>query len=98
MQSFKNAVFSAPTSFLARASVRQAVRRACFAAASLGAGCGCSAARSRCLSARRLSGEKYRAENYGTGGKDGHGRPSKALGCAAADEASLTFAAILSGA
>ena len=35
MQSFKNAVLSAPTSFLALVSCRQAVRLACFAAASL---------------------------------------------------------------
>jgi hypothetical protein len=34
MQSFKNAVFSAPSNFLALVSLRQAVRLACFAAAS----------------------------------------------------------------
>src|ERR1700682_2801113 len=34
MQFFRNAVFSAPTSFLALASLRHAVRLACFAAAS----------------------------------------------------------------
>jgi hypothetical protein len=34
MQSFKNAVFSAPNNFLVLASLRQAVRWACFAAAS----------------------------------------------------------------
>jgi len=34
MQSFKNAVFSAPNNFLVFASLRQAVRWACFAAAS----------------------------------------------------------------
>jgi hypothetical protein len=35
MQSFKKAVFSALSNFLALASLRQAVRLACFAAASL---------------------------------------------------------------
>jgi hypothetical protein len=35
MQFFRNAVLSAPTSFLALASLRHAVRLACFAAASL---------------------------------------------------------------
>src|SRR6267142_1112513 len=34
MQFFRNAVLSAPTSFLVLASLRQAVRLACFAAAS----------------------------------------------------------------
>jgi hypothetical protein len=34
MQLFRNAVFSAPTSFLALASLRHSVRLACFAAAS----------------------------------------------------------------
>jgi hypothetical protein len=34
MQSFKKAVFSAPSNFLALVSLRQAVRLACFAAAS----------------------------------------------------------------
>ena len=34
MQSFKNAVFSAFSNFLALASLRQAVRWACFSAAS----------------------------------------------------------------
>ncbi|HEY0799800.1 MAG TPA: hypothetical protein VGD54_03085 [Steroidobacteraceae bacterium] len=34
MQSFRKAVFSAPTSFLALLSLRQAVRLACFTAAS----------------------------------------------------------------
>src|SRR6266851_1703616 len=34
MQFFRNAVFSAPTSFLVLASLRQAVRLACFTAAS----------------------------------------------------------------
>jgi hypothetical protein len=34
MQSFKNAVFSAPSNFLYLVSLRQAVRLACFAAAS----------------------------------------------------------------
>jgi hypothetical protein len=34
MQSFKNAVFSAPSNFLALVSLRQAVRLVCFAAAS----------------------------------------------------------------
>jgi len=34
MQLFRNAVLSAPTSFLARASLRHAVLLACFAAAS----------------------------------------------------------------
>jgi hypothetical protein len=38
MQSLRNAVFSAPTSFLVLASCRQAVRLACFAAASPAAG------------------------------------------------------------
>jgi hypothetical protein len=38
MQFFKYAVFSAPTSFLALLSFRQAVRRACFTAASAAAG------------------------------------------------------------
>jgi hypothetical protein len=38
MQSFKNAVFSAPTNFLALVSLRHAVRLACFAAASPAAG------------------------------------------------------------
>jgi len=38
MQSFKNAVFSAPSNFLALVSLRQAVRLACFAAASPAAG------------------------------------------------------------
>jgi hypothetical protein len=37
MQSFKKAVFSALSNFLALASLRQAVRLACFAAASLAA-------------------------------------------------------------
>jgi hypothetical protein len=37
MQSFKKAVFSALSNFLALASLRQAVRLACLAAASLAA-------------------------------------------------------------
>ena len=37
MHSFKKAVFSAPSSFLALVSLRHAVRLACFAAASLAA-------------------------------------------------------------
>src|SRR6202171_6644265 len=49
MQFFRNADFSAPTSFLALASLRHAVRLACFAAASpegaaAGAGAGFAAA------------------------------------------------------
>src|ERR1700736_2066082 len=47
MQFFRNAVFSAPTSFCALAFWRHAVRLACFAAASPGgaaAAPGCSAA------------------------------------------------------
>lgn len=44
MQLFKNEVFSAPTSFLVLASLRQAVRFACLAAASLDAAAGAATA------------------------------------------------------
>jgi hypothetical protein len=40
MQFFTNEVFSAPTSFFVLASLRHAVRLACFAAASLGGAVG----------------------------------------------------------
>jgi hypothetical protein len=44
MQSFRNDVFSAPTSFFALTALRHAVRLACFAAASLEGGGAAAAA------------------------------------------------------